>query len=70
MLKNKTFLAFKLSDVLFFMLINVKMTTIVGILTSMRMINVMLSRVEYEKSFITSGPGDPIYISGFCSVQS
>ena len=31
MLKTKTFLAFKLSDVVFIMLINVKMPTIVGI---------------------------------------
>ena len=43
MLKIKTFLAFKLSDVLFIMLINVKMSTIVGILTFMSMINFMLS---------------------------
>ena len=39
------------------MLINVKMPTIVGILTFMSGINFVLSRVEYEKSFITSGPG-------------
>ena len=31
--------------------------TIVGILTFMGMINVMLSLVEYEKSFMTSEPG-------------
>ena len=37
------------------MLINVKMSTIVGILTFMRRINFVLSWVEYEKSFITSG---------------
>ena len=47
MLKNKDFsknnLAFKLSDVVFIMLINVKMSTIVGILTFMSMINCMLS---------------------------
>ena len=43
MLKNKYFLAFKLSDVVFIMLINVKMPTIVGILTFMSMINFMLS---------------------------
>ena len=35
MLKNMTFLAFKLSDVVFIMLINVNMPTIVGILTFM-----------------------------------
>ena len=40
-----------------FMLINVKMPTIVGILTFMSRINFMLSRVEHENSFITLGPG-------------
>ena len=39
----KTFLAFKLSYVVFIMLITVKMTTTVGILTFMSMINFMLS---------------------------
>ena len=39
------------------MLINVKMPTIVGILAFMSRINCVLSRVEHEKSFITSGPG-------------
>ena len=42
---------------LFFPLINVKMPTIVGILTFIGRKNFMLSRVEHEKSFITSGPG-------------
>ena len=38
------------------MLINVKMSTIVGILTFISRINLVLSRVEYdEKSFITLG---------------
>ena len=37
------------------MLINVKMPTIVGILTFMSRINCVLSRVEYEKSLITWG---------------
>ena len=41
----------------FILLINVKMQTIVGILTFMSILNFMLSRVEHEKSFITSGPG-------------
>ena len=41
--KNKTFLAFKLSNVVFIMLINVKMPTIVGILTVMRMIKLLAS---------------------------
>ena len=38
------------------MLINVKMPTIVGILTFKSWISFMLSWVEYEKSFITWGP--------------
>ena len=42
---------------LFFPLINVKMPTIVGILTYMSRKNFMLSGVEHEKSFITSGLG-------------
>ena len=37
-------------------LINVKMPTIVGILTLMSKINFMFSRVEHEKKFITSRP--------------
>ena len=42
---------------LLFMFINVKMPTIVGILTFMSRKNFMLNSVEHEKSFITSGPG-------------
>ena len=42
---------------LFFLLINVKMPTIVDILTFMSKKNFMLCWVEREKSFITSGPG-------------
>ena len=41
---------------LFFLFINVKMPTIVGILTFMSWKNFILSLVENEKSFITSGP--------------
>ena len=52
----KKFLALSLSDVVFIMLINVKMPTIVGILTFMSRINFVLSRVEHGKSFITSTP--------------
>ena len=53
LLKNKDFscLQLVLSDVVFIMLINVKMPTIV-----MSMINFILSWVEHEKSFVTSGP--------------
>ena len=39
------------------MIINVKMPTIVGILTFMSKITIMQSRVEHENSFITWGPG-------------
>ena len=53
---KKKNLALSLSDVVFIMLINVKMPTIVGILTFMSRINFVLSRVEHGKSFITSGP--------------
>ena len=52
----KKFLALSLSYVVFIMLINVKMPTIVGILIFMSRINFLLSRVEYGKSFITLGP--------------
>ena len=43
MLKNIDIFAFKLSDVVFIMLINVKIPTIVGISTFISMINFMLS---------------------------
>ena len=39
---------------LFYLLINVKMPTIVGILIFMSRKNSMLNRVEHEKTFITS----------------
>ena len=48
---------------LFFLLINVKMPTIVGILTFMSRKNFMLSWIKHEKGFITSGPeveSDPL----------
>ena len=41
---------------IFFMLINVKMPTVVGILTFISRKNFMLNCVEYEISFITSDP--------------
>ena len=52
MLKIKILLAFKLSDVVFIMLINVKLPTIVSILTFMSMIHFMFSCVEHKKKFI------------------
>ena len=42
---------------LFFLLMNVKMPTIVGIFTFVSRKNFMLSSVEHEIIFITSGPG-------------
>ena len=57
MLQNKKIYAFKLPDVVFIMLINVKMPTVVGILSFMGMINFTVScSVEHEK-VITRGPG-------------
>ena len=56
MLKNKILIGFKLSDVILtIMLINVKMPTLVGILTFMSMIKIMLSRAEHGKRLITKG---------------
>ena len=52
MLKNRFF---NFSDVVFIMLINVKMP-IVGILIFMSLINCMLSWIEHEKSFIAVWP--------------
>ena len=45
----KKFLALSFSNVVFIMLINVKMPTIVGILTFVSRINDVLSCVEHEK---------------------
>ena len=56
-LKNKDISCLKLSDVILIMILNVKMPTIVGILTFRSMINFMLSSVEHEKSSITLEPG-------------
>ena len=56
MLKNLDFLAFKLSDVVFIMLVNVKVPTIVGTLTFMGMIKKFLVQLSWVWFFITSGP--------------
>ena len=53
----KNSFAFSLSHVVIILLINVKMPTVVDILTFMCMINFVLSQVEHEKSFITLGHG-------------
>ena len=52
MSKIKIFHALQLSDVVFILLINVKMPTIVGILVFISRINFMLSSVEHETSFM------------------
>ena len=57
----KQFLALSLSDVVFIMLINVKMPTFVGILTFMSRINFVLCWVEHGKSFITFGPVSALF---------
>ena len=46
---------FKVSDVVFILLINVKIPKSVGILSFMSMINIRLSSVGHEKSFIIFG---------------
>ena len=51
---TKTFLALNLSNVVFIMLINVKMPTIVGIITFMSRINSVLSRVKHENFMLNS----------------
>ena len=51
------FLVLELLYIVFIMLINVKMPTIVGILSSMSRISLMLSRVEHASSFINLVPG-------------
>ena len=48
------FLALSLSDVVFIMLINVKMPTIVGIWTLKSRINLFSAELSMKKSFITS----------------
>ena len=57
------FIALSLSDVVFIMLINVKMPTFVGILTFMSMINGMFNWAEHEERFVTSGPGHTLLFS-------
>ena len=47
-----TFLALRPLEVVFIMLINIKMPTIVWILTFVKMMNFMFTRVEDRKSFI------------------
>ena len=51
----KKMLGLNSSDAVFIMLINVKMPTIVGILTFTSRINLVLSWVEFEKKFYNLG---------------
>ena len=51
MVESKGFVDFKLSDDVFILLINVKMPTIVGILTSMSRINFILSCWAWKKFY-------------------
>ena len=55
--RNSAFLGSDKLIMLFFLLINVKMPTIVGILTFMSKKNFILRCVENEKIFMTSVPG-------------
>ena len=57
------FLTVKLLVGVFILLINVKMPTVVGILTFMCRMNSVLSCVEHQKSFITLGTGHPSLIN-------
>ena len=50
MLKNEYFLAFKCSDVVFIMLINIKMSTNVGILTFISMIIATYESLEVKNA--------------------
>ena len=58
------FFALSLSEVVFILLINVKMPTVVGILTFTSEINFVLSRVVHEKSFITWGQASQMTQTG------
>ena len=57
--KNKDYFAFKLSNVLFVMLILVKMPTVFAILTFISSWNFILDWVEHKNTFITLMPGVP-----------
>ena len=65
----KTFLASNLCDAEFIMLMNVKITTIVAILTFMSMIMFMLNLVEHGKSVMTFEPGLEVIFVILCPTQ-
>ena len=52
-----------------YLLVNVKMPTVVGILTFISRINFKLGRVEHEKSFITSGPVLNMVLDAISGIQ-
>ena len=58
---NKHFAGSEKARMLFFLLINVKMSAIVGILTILGRKNFLLNRVEHENLFITSGTNPHIF---------
>ena len=53
----KKFLALSLSDVVFIMLVNVKIPTTIAIVKSMSRINFVLGCVEHKKKFYNLGAG-------------
>ena len=59
------FLAVKLIVGVFILLINVKMPTIVGILTFMSRINFVLSRVEHENFLSPKSLGPGVFFHSF-----
>ena len=63
--RNSAFLGSDKPRMLFFLIMNVKMPTNVGILTFMSMKNFMLSQAEHEKSFIITGPGSKVFLFFF-----
>ena len=65
--RNSAFFRLREAENAIFLLINVKMSTIVDIFTFMSKENFMLTRVEHEKSFITSGLAD---LSQYCFVNA
>ena len=58
--RNSVFSGSDMPRMLFFLLINVKMPTNVGILVFTSRKNFMLILIEHGKSFITLGPGSTL----------
>ena len=69
MVKNKACsVAIKLSDAVFILLIYVKMTAIVDILTLISRVNVMCSCVDYEYNFNTFGAWSYLLVFWFDTI--